>query len=61
MDKAKFSDVDEMSACALEGTSALLNSGIMNGTSATTLSPQAPCTVEQAILLCYRLYQQTQG
>ena len=40
-----------------EGMKALVANGVINGTSDTTLAPQDPCTVEQGILLLYRLYE----
>lgn len=56
-DIGKFSDKDRVSAWAVDGVGLLAANGIMNGTSATTLSPKDSCTVEQSILLLYRLYK----
>lgn len=53
---AGFADQAQVSSWAVEGVGLLAANGIMNGTSATTLSPKESCTVEQSILLCYRLY-----
>lgn len=57
----KFTDRNQVSAWATEGVSALAAAGLMNGTSATTLSPKDSCTVEQSILLLYRLYTKFTG
>ncbi|SBW10132.1 conserved exported hypothetical protein [uncultured Eubacteriales bacterium] len=56
-DVSKFTDQAQVSSWALEGMGTLAANGIMAGTSATTLSPKNACTVEQSILLVYRLYQ----
>lgn len=53
---AGFTDKDSVSSWATEGVGTLAANNIMNGTSATELSPAEACTVEQSILLCYRLY-----
>lgn len=52
-----FTDAGKVSSWAKEAVTALAKNNIMKGTSATTLSPKNPCTVEQSILLCYRVYQ----
>lgn len=57
-DLAKFTDNSDVSSWAMESVGVLASNGIMSGTSATTLSPKNPCTVEQSILLIYRVYQQ---
>lgn len=57
----KFSDKEQVSAWAIDGVGALASNGIMSGTSATTLSPKNSCTVEQSILLLYRVYEQFQA
>lgn len=54
----KFSDKGQVSAWAVDGVGTLAANGIMSGTSATTLSPKDSCTVEQSILLLYRVYKQ---
>ena len=54
---ASFTDKTSVSPWAVEGVGALAANGIMNGTSATTLSPKNGCTVEQSILLVYRVYK----
>ena len=55
-DISRFSDKDDVSSWAVDGVGLLASNGIMTGTSATTLSPKASCTVEQSILLLYRMY-----
>ena len=52
-----YIDENQVSDWAAEGMKALVANGIINGTSDTTLAPKAPCTVEQGILLLYRLYE----
>jgi hypothetical protein len=56
-DISKFSDKGAVSGWAAEAMGTLAVNGIMAGTSATTLSPKNPCTVEQSILLLYRVYE----
>jgi len=56
-DISKFTDANKVSNWAKDGVGTLAANGIMNGTSATTLSPKAPCTVEQSIMLLYRVYE----
>lgn len=55
-DISAFSDKAQVSVWATEGVGALAANGIMKGTSDTALSPQAPCTIEQSVLLVYRIY-----
>lgn len=55
---SSYTDAGEVANWAVDAVGSMTASGIMKGTSDTVLSPQAPCTVEQAILLVYRLYQQ---
>ena len=52
-----YTDENQVSDWAAEGMKALVTNGVINGTSDTTLAPQDPCTVEQGILLLYRLYE----
>jgi len=52
-----YEDAGEVSSWATEAMGALTASGLLQGTSPTTLSPQDPVTVEQAIVLTYRTYQ----
>ncbi len=52
----KYTDKDTVSEWAVEGVGVLAANDIMKGTSETTLSPKSPCTVEQSIILIYRLY-----
>lgn len=56
-----FTDKGHVSGWAVEGVGTLAANGIMNGTSATTLSPKSSCTVEQSICLIYRVYQTIQA
>lgn len=56
-----FTDKGQVSGWAVEGVGTLAANGIMNGTSATTLSPKNSCTVEQSICLLYRVYQKIQA
>lgn len=60
-DISKFSDKGAVSAWAVDGVGTLAANGIMSGTSATTLSPKNSCTVEQSILLLYRVYEKFQA
>lgn len=53
----KFSDKGQVSAWAVDSVGTLSANGIMTGTSDSTLSPKDSCTVEQSILLLYRVYQ----
>jgi len=54
----KYDDRGEVSDWAVDGVGVLAANGIMKGTSDTTLSPKSPCTVEQSIILIYRLYME---
>ena len=56
-----FTDQAAVSTWAVESVGLLAANGIMNGTSNTRLSPKNTCTVEQSILLCYRVYTQLQA
>ena len=58
---AQFADRGAVSRWAADSVGLLAANGIMNGTSATTLSPRSQCTVEQGILLCWRVYQAFAG
>lgn len=51
-----FTDKAQLSTWASEGVGVLAANGIMKGTSDTTLSPKNSCTLEQSILLAYRVY-----
>lgn len=51
-----YSDRKDVSSYALQGVGILANNNIMTGTSTTTLSPKSSTTIEQSILLVYRLY-----
>ena len=52
-----YTDRASVSPWAAEGVGALAANGIMKG-NGSALSPQEPCSVEQAILLAWRLYEQ---
>ena len=54
---AGFADQASVSSWAVEAMGLLAANGIFKGTSDTTLSPKSPCTVEQSILLCSRVYR----
>lgn len=54
---AGYTDAGRVSAYAKEAVASLAQHGIMKGTSATELSPQENCSVEQSILLTYRMMQ----
>lgn len=54
-DISAFSDKDQVSNWAAAGVGTLAANGIMKGSGSTVL-PQSPCTIEQSILLCYRIY-----
>lgn len=56
-----YTDKGDVSDWAVNGVGALAANGIMKGTSDTTLSPKNPCTVEQSIILIYRLYEAYQA
>ena len=60
-DVSKFTDKDKVSGWAKDSVGTLAANGIMSGTSATTLSPKDSCTVEQSILLLYRVYEAAKG
>lgn len=51
-----FTDKASISDWAVESVGALAANDIMKGTSATTASPKDACTVEQSILLIYRVF-----
>lgn len=51
-----YTDKNSVSSWAKEGVGVLANNNIMAGTSKTTLSPKSSATIEQSILLVYRLY-----
>lgn len=53
---AGFADKGSVSSWAAESMGLLAANGIFKGTSDTALSPKKSCTVEQSILLCYRVY-----
>lgn len=51
-----YTDKANVSSYALQGVGILANNNIMTGTSATTLSPKSSATIEQSVLLIYRLF-----
>ncbi|MEG1658798.1 MAG: S-layer homology domain-containing protein [Oscillibacter sp.] len=54
---ARFTDTAQITDWAVRCVGRAVGNGLMKGTGdGTTLSPKDECTVEQAILLCYRLY-----
>ena len=53
-----FTDAGQVSGWAADSLAALTASGILQGTSGTTLSPKDTTTVEQAILLTLRAWQE---
>lgn len=55
-DISKYADNAQVSGWAKDAVGALAANEVMKGTSDTTLSPQANCTVEQSVLLVYRLF-----
>ncbi|WP_312093083.1 S-layer homology domain-containing protein [Aminipila sp.] len=52
-----YTDKDSVSNWALTATGVLANNEIMKGTSATSLSPKQNASIEQCIILVYRLYE----
>lgn len=52
----KFADKSDISDWAAQSIGELAQNGIMSGTSENTASPKDSCTVEQSILLIYRVY-----
>lgn len=57
-DIGSFSDKGAVSSWAADSVGKLAANSIMTGTSDTTLSPKGSCTVEQSVILLYRVYQQ---
>ena len=51
-----FEDWDQVGEWAADAAEKMVRRGLMNGTSGTTISPLGNTTVEQAIILIYRLY-----
>jgi len=51
-----YSDAGQVSSWAANDMGILVHNGLMKGTDASTLSPAGACTVEQSILLLYRVY-----
>lgn len=52
----KYQDSMDISQYAVESVGILANNGIMQGTSETQLSPKGSATIEQSILLVYRIF-----
>lgn len=55
-DVSGYTDASAVSDYAREAVAALAKNDIMKGTSDTELSPKGSCTVEQSVVLMYRLY-----
>ncbi len=55
-DLSAYQDGYQVSPWAKEAVAALARRGILKGDGGGNIAPQAPCTVEQAILLTYRVY-----
>ncbi len=53
-DLTAYADGEQVAPWALDALSNLVGLGVMEGTGNRELSPQAPCTVEQAVLLLVR-------
>lgn len=53
-----YTDAGNVASWAADAVDTLAASDIMKGTSDTTLSPQNNTSIEQAVLLCLRVYQQ---
>lgn len=53
---SSYTDKDSVSSWATTGVGVLANNGIMKGTSDVTLSPKGNATVEQCVILVYRLF-----
>lgn len=54
VDLTAYADGEEVADWAAEGMAALVGRGVLEGTGENALSPKAPCTVEQAVLLVWR-------
>lgn len=59
-DLSAFTDSAFVSTWAVDGVAALHASGILKGTSTSTLSPQGTTTIQEAVILILRLYQADQ-
>ncbi len=51
-----YTDYSQISSWALDGVSYMNQLGVLNGNTATTLNPQGDVTIEEAALMCYRLF-----
>jgi hypothetical protein len=51
-----YTDSNKISSYATQAVGILANNNIMSGTSSTTISPKSSATIEQSVLLIYRLY-----
>lgn len=56
-DLSAYPDGHQVSPWAKEAVSALAHRGILKGDGGGNISPQSPCTVEQAVVLTYRVFQ----
>lgn len=52
-----YSDKGDVSSWARTGVGIMANNGIMKGTSETALSPQRNASIEQCVILVYRLFK----
>ena len=52
----KFTDKNQVSGWAKDGMGLLTANGIMKGANDTTVAPKKPCSIEQSILLVYRIF-----
>ena len=60
-DLSAYTDGNQVSDWAKESVALLNANGIMKGTSETELSPKQLCTVEQSIILAYRVFKNISG
>jgi len=52
-----YTDKDNVSSWAKSAVGIMANNGIMNGTSETTLSPKNNASIEQCVILVFRLHE----
>ena len=60
-DLSLYQDAGQVSSWATQAMGILAHNGIFKGVGGNNIAPKQSCTVEQSILLCYRLYQKTQA
>lgn len=51
-----YDDFNQISSWAVDGVSYMNQLGVLNGNTATTLNPKGDVTVQEAALMCYRLF-----